>query len=257
MARPLSPASRQRVTVVTGGSRGIGAATALRLARDGHHLGIGYATDEPAAARTAALVREAGGEAVTVQVDISETDAVDRLFGTVREALGPVTGLVANAGVSGPLGRFTETSPEVMRRVVDVNVTGTLLCARRALREMSTAYGGSGGAIVNISSSAATLGSPGEYVHYAASKAAVDAMTVGLAKEFSGEGVRVNCVQPGSVLTEMHAKMGDPDRAWKKAEITPAGRPGEPEEIADAVTWLLSDAASYTSGAVLRVAGGL
>ncbi|UNZ20675.1 SDR family oxidoreductase [Streptomyces sp. 891-h] len=257
MARPLSPASRQRVTVVTGGSRGIGAATALRLARDGHHLGIGYATDEPAAARTAALVREAGGEAVTVQVDISETDAVDRLFGTVREALGPVTGLVANAGVSGPLGRFTETSPEVMRRVVDVNVTGTLLCARRALREMSTAYGGSGGAIVNISSSAATLGSPGEYVHYAASKAAVDAMTVGLAKEFSGEGVRVNCVQPGSVLTEMHAKMGDPDRAWKKAEITPAGRPGEPEEIADAVAWLLSDAASYTSGAVLRVAGGL
>ncbi|MBO8188594.1 SDR family oxidoreductase [Streptomyces spirodelae] len=257
MARPLSPASRQRVTVVTGGSRGIGAATALRLARDGHHLGIGYATDEQAAARTAAVVREAGGEAVTVQVDISEADAVDRLFGTVREALGPVTGLVANAGVSGPLGRFTETSPEVMRRVVDVNVTGTLLCARRALREMSTAYGGSGGAIVNISSSAATLGSPGEYVHYAASKAAVDAMTVGLAKEFSGEGVRVNCVQPGSVLTEMHAKMGDPDRAWKKAGITPAGRPGEPEEIADAVAWLLSDAASYTSGAVLRVAGGL
>ncbi|MBO8200492.1 SDR family oxidoreductase [Streptomyces smyrnaeus] len=257
MTRPRTPASLQRVTVVTGGSRGIGAATALRLARDGHHIGIGYADDQEAAARTAAAVREVGGAAVTVQLDTSEAAGVDRLFDTVREELGPITGLVNNAGISGPLGRFTETSPEVMRRVVDVNVTGALLCARRALREMSTAHGGRGGAIVNISSCAATLGSPGEYVHYAASKAAVDAMTVGLAKEFTGEGVRVNCVQPGSVLTDMHAKMGDPDRAWKKAEITPARRPGEPEEIADAVAWLLGDEASYTSGAVLRVAGGL
>ncbi|MFE0879073.1 SDR family oxidoreductase [Streptomyces smyrnaeus] len=257
MTRPRTPASLQRVTVVTGGSRGIGAATALRLARDGHHIGIGYADDQEAAARTAAAVREVGGAAVTVQLDTSEAAGVDRLFDTVREELGPITGLVNNAGISGPLGRFTETSPEVMRRVVDVNVTGALLCARRALREMSTAHGGRGGAIVNISSCAATLGSPGEYVHYAASKAAVDAMTVGLAKEFTGEGVRVNCVQPGSILTDMHAKMGDPDRAWKKAEITPARRPGEPEEIADAVAWLLGDEASYTSGAVLRVAGGL
>lgn len=257
MPRPVTPASRQRVTVVTGASRGIGAATALRLATDGHHLGIGYAHDAEAAEDVAGRVRAAGGEAVTVPVDVGAADAVDRLFTEVREALGPVTGLVANAGISGPLGRFTETDPEVMRRVVDVNVTGTLLCARRALREMSTAYGGDGGAIVNISSAAATLGSPGEYVHYAASKAAVDAMTVGLAKEFGPEGVRVNSVQPGSVLTGMHARMGDPDRAWKKAEITPARRPGEPEEIADAVAWLLSDEASFTSGAVLRVAGGL
>ncbi|CAL9368569.1 SDR family oxidoreductase [Streptomyces albus] len=257
MSRPVTPSSVQRVTVITGGSRGIGAATALRLARDGHRVGLGYAKDEEAAQRTAQAVREAGGEAVAVRMDTSDAADVDRLFDTVRDALGPITGLVNNAGVSGPLGRFTETSPEVMRRVVEVNVTGALLCARRALREMSTAYGGSGGAVVNISSTAATLGSPGEYVHYAASKAAVDAMTVGLAKEFTGEGVRVNCVQPGSVLTEMHAVMGDPDRPWKKARITPAGRPGEPEEIADAVAWLLSDEASYTSGAVLRVAGGL
>ncbi|WP_369209204.1 SDR family oxidoreductase, partial [Streptomyces sp. PU-14G] len=249
--------SLQRVTVVTGGSRGIGAATALRLARAGHHVGIGYARDEEAATRTAEAVRAAGGEAVAVRVDTSDAEAVDHLFDTVRSGLGPITGLVNNAGISGPLGRFTETAPEVMRRVVDVNVTGALLCARRALREMSTAHGGRGGALVNISSSAATLGSPGEYVHYAASKAAVDAMTVGLAKEFTGEGVRVNCVQPGSVLTGMHAAMGDPDRAWKKAQITPARRPGEPEEVADAVAWLLSDEASYTSGAVLRVAGGL
>ncbi|MFF8285717.1 SDR family oxidoreductase [Streptomyces albus] len=257
MSRPVTPPSVQRVTVITGGSRGIGAATALRLARDGHRVGLGYAKDEEAAQRTARAVREAGGEAVAVRMDTSDAADVDRLFDTVRDTLGPVTGLVNNAGVSGPLGRFTETSPEVMRRVVEVNVTGALLCARRALREMSTAYGGSGGAVVNISSTAATLGSPGEYVHYAASKAAVDAMTVGLAKEFTGEGVRVNCVQPGSVLTEMHAVMGDPDRPWKKARITPAGRPGEPEEIAAAVAWLLSDEASYTSGAVLRVAGGL
>ncbi|MFF9559116.1 SDR family oxidoreductase [Streptomyces albus] len=257
MSRPVTPPSVRRVTVITGGSRGIGAATALRLARDGHRVGLGYAKDEEAAQRTARAVREAGGEAVAVRMDTSDAADVDRLFDTVRDTLGPVTGLVNNAGVSGPLGRFTETSPEVMRRVVEVNVTGALLCARRALREMSTAYGGSGGAVVNISSTAATLGSPGEYVHYAASKAAVDAMTVGLAKEFTGEGVRVNCVQPGSVLTEMHAVMGDPDRPWKKARITPAGRPGEPEEIADAVAWLLSDEASYTSGAVLRVAGGL
>ncbi|MGY1434114.1 SDR family oxidoreductase [Streptomyces reniochalinae] len=257
MSGPDIPATLQRVTVVTGGSRGIGAATALRLARAGHHVGIGYAHDEEAAARTAEAVRAAGGDAVTARVDTSDAEAVDGLFDTVRSAIGPVTGLVNNAGISGPLGRFTETAPEVMRRVVDVNVTGALLCARRALREMSTAHGGQGGAIVNVSSSAATLGSPGEYVHYAASKAAVDAMTVGLAKEFTGEGVRVNCVQPGSVLTGMHAAMGDPDRAWKKARTTPAGRPGEPEEIADAVAWLLSDEASYTSGAVLRVAGGL
>ncbi|MDF4249193.1 SDR family oxidoreductase [Streptomyces sp. WMMB303] len=257
MPRPRTPTSLRRVTVVTGAGRGIGAATALRLARDGHHIGVNYVADEEAAALTAEAVRATGREAVTVRADTGDPDAVDHLFDTVRDALGPLTGLVNNAGVSGPLGRFTETSPEVMRRVVDVNVTGALLCARRALRELSTAHGGPGGGIVNISSCAATLGSPGEYVHYAASKAAVDAMTVGLAKEFTGEGVRVNCVQPGSVLTEMHARMGDPDRAWKKAEITPARRPGEPEEIADAVAWLLSDEASYVSGAVLRAAGGL
>ncbi|MEW2221802.1 SDR family oxidoreductase [Streptomyces sp. NPDC006990] len=257
MPRPHTPAALRRVTLVTGAGRGIGAATALRLARDGHHIGVNYVADEEAATRTAEAVRAAGREAVTVRADTGDPHAVDHLFDTVQDALGPLTGLVNNAGVSGPLGRFTETSPEVMRRVVDVNVTGALLCARRALREMSTAHGGQGGGIVNISSCAATLGSPGEYVHYAASKAAVDAMTVGLAKEFTGEGVRVNCVQPGSVLTEMHARMGDPDRAWKKAEITPARRPGEPEEIADAVAWLLSDEASYVSGAVLRAAGGL
>ncbi len=249
-------APQERITVVTGGSRGIGSAVAVRLARDGHHVAIGYERSREAADETARAVRAEGVRALPVQLDTSVEADVERLFGTVREQLGPVTGLVNNAGVTGPLGRFTETPTDVMRRVIDVNVLGALLCARRALLEMSTAHGGEGGSIVNISSAAATLGAPEEYVHYAASKAAVDAMTVGLAKEFGPEGVRVNSVQPGAVLTEMHATMGDPERPWKKAAAIPLGRPGEPEEIAAAVAWLLSDEASFTNGAVLRVSGG-
>ncbi|SCK59216.1 SDR family NAD(P)-dependent oxidoreductase [Streptomyces sp. WMMB 322] len=249
-------AEQQRITVVTGGSRGIGSAVAVRLARAGHDIAVGYERSREAAEETARAVRAHGVRAVPVQLDTSVEAEVDRLFDTVRDELGPVTGLVNNAGVTGPLGRFTGTPTDVIRRVLDVNVLGTLLCARRALLEMSTAHGGDGGSIVNISSGAATLGAPGEYVHYAASKAAVDAMTVGLAKEFGPAGVRVNSVQPGAVLTDMHATMGDAERPWKKARTIPAGRPGEPGEVAAAVAWLLSDEASFTSGAVLRVAGG-
>ncbi|MFI1966278.1 SDR family oxidoreductase [Streptomyces pathocidini] len=249
--------AKDHVTVVTGGSRGIGAAVAVRLAAAGHRIGIGYERDREAAERTAAAVREAGARCVAVQVDTSADERVEALFDTVGAELGPVTGLVNNAGITGPLGRFADTSPEVMRRVVDVNVTGALLCARRAVREMSTRYGGSGGAIVNISSGGATLGSPGDYVHYAASKAAVDAMTVGLSKELAAEGIRVNCVQPGMIVTDIHAAMGDPERPWRRADRIPMGRPGEPEEVAGAVAWLLSAEASYTTGAVLRVAGGM
>ncbi|GGO84066.1 oxidoreductase [Wenjunlia tyrosinilytica] len=245
------------MTVVTGGSRGIGAAVALRLAAAGHAVGIGYVSARDAAREVAERVRETGAGCVAVRADTSVEAQVDRLFDTVRDTLGPITALVNNAGITGPLGRFTETSPEVMRRVVDVNVTGALLCARRAAREMATSLGGRGGAIVNVSSGAATLGSPGEYVHYAASKAAVDAMTVGLSKELAADGIRVNSVQPGLVMTDIHATMGDPDRPAKKSAVIPMGRGAEPEEIAGAIAWLLGDDASYTTGAVLRVAGGL
>ncbi|MEU3340226.1 SDR family oxidoreductase [Streptomyces sp. NPDC006668] len=245
MARP--------VTVVTGGSRGIGAATCLRLAADGHDVVIGYVRDADAAGEVAAGVREAGGRAVTVRVDVSVEADVERLFETAEGELGPVTGLVNNAGVTGLLGRLADTDAATLRRVVDVNLLGTLLCSRRAAQLM-TARGS--GAIVNVSSGAATLGSPGEYVHYAAAKAGVDALTLGLAKELGPDGIRVNAVAPGAIDTEMHAAMGDPDRARRMAATIPLRRPGRAEEIAAAIAWLLSPEASYTTGAVLRVAGG-
>jgi NAD(P)-dependent dehydrogenase (short-subunit alcohol dehydrogenase family) len=245
MARP--------VTVVTGGSRGIGAATCVRLAADGHDLVLGYVSNGAAAEQVAGAVRAAGARCVTVRVDTSDEAAVERLFDTAAAELGPVTGLVNNAGVTGPLGRLADARTEDLRRVVDVNLLGCLLCCRRAARDMAAR---GSGAIVNISSAAATLGAPGEYVHYAATKAATDALTVGLAKELGPQGIRVNAVAPGTVKTDMHAAMGDPDRPAKVAAVTPLGRAGEPSEIAGAVSWLLSDDASFTTGTVLRVSGG-
>lgn len=241
MTRPL--------TVVTGGTRGIGAATAARLAADGHDLVLSYASDADAAAKTAALVEAAGARCVTVAADVSVQADVDRLFDAAAE-LGTITGLVNNAGVTGGFGRLADADPATLQRVIDVNVVGALLCCRRAIADMD------GGAIVNVSSGAATLGSPGDYVHYAASKAAVDTLTLGLSKELGPDGIRVNAVAPGIIDTEIHATGGDPDRAARVGPQIPLGRAGTAGEVAAAIAWLLSPEASYTTGAVLRVAGG-
>jgi len=240
----------QPVTVVTGGSRGIGAAVCVRLAGEGHDIGLAYHSDAAAAEAVAEAVRATGRRCVTVRADTADEADVDRLFDTAAAELGPVTGLVNNAGMSGPVGPLADADAAGMRRALEVNVLGYLLCARRAVRDM-TASGG--GAIVNVSSAAATLGSPGEYVHYAAAKGAVDTMTVGLSKEAGPAGIRVNAVAPGVIRTEFHA---DPERPDRLGPSTPLGRPGLPEEIAGAVAWLLSPDASYATGTVLRVAGG-
>jgi NAD(P)-dependent dehydrogenase (short-subunit alcohol dehydrogenase family) len=242
----------QQVTIITGGSRGIGAATARRLAAEDHHIAIGYRADEAAANRVAAQVVEAGGQCVVVRVDTSDDDDVERLFATAAAELGPITALVNNAGTTSPIGRLADTRVEDLRRVIDINVTGALLCARMAARTLSR-----GGAIVNISSGAATLGSPGEYVHYAASKGAIDTLTVGLAKELAADGIRVNGVAPGIIRTEIHALSGMADRPDRVSDRIPMGRAGEPEEIAEAIVWLLSPAASYVTGTTIRVSGGM
>ncbi|MET7419513.1 SDR family oxidoreductase [Dactylosporangium sp. NPDC005555] len=240
-----------QVTIVTGGSRGIGAACAVRLAADGHRVAVGYQRSASSAASVVSAVVAAGGAAVAVQVDTSVEQDVVRLFATAAAELGPVTGLVNNAAVTSPMGTLADLRTEDLRRVVDVNIVGAFLCAREAARVLPR-----GGAIVNVSSGAATLGSPGEYIHYAASKAALDTLTLGLAKELGPAGIRVNGVAPGIIRTEMHAVSGDPDRAEKAGPGIPLGRAGEPSEIAEAIAWLLSDAASYATGTTLRVAGG-
>ncbi|MFG1716470.1 SDR family NAD(P)-dependent oxidoreductase [Micromonospora sp. NPDC049203] len=239
------------VTIVTGGGRGIGAATARRLAADGHDLVIGYRTDHTAAETVAADVRAAGRRAVTVAADTTDPDQV-RLIFDAADRLGPLTGLVNNAGVTSPIGPFTDLRVTDLREVVDVNLIGYVLCAQQAARRLT-----SGGAIVNVSSVAATLGSPGEYVHYAAVKAATDTLTVGLAKELAPCGIRVNAVAPGIIRTTIHARSGVPDRPDSAAGRIPMGRAGEPEEVAGAIAYLLGADASYTTGAVLRVGGGL
>jgi NAD(P)-dependent dehydrogenase (short-subunit alcohol dehydrogenase family) len=217
---------------------------------------VNYRRDAAAAEAVVAAIAAAGGRALAVQADVAREDEVERLFAAVDAALPPLTALVNNAGLAGHVNRLEEAPAETIRQVMDLNVLGSIWCARAAIRRMARRHGGSGGAIVNISSGAATIGSPGEYVWYAASKGAIDSLTLGLAKENASEGIRVNAVAPGFVRTEIHADSGMPDRLEKVAPTMPIGRAAEPEEIAEAVLWLLSDAASYTTGAILRVAGG-
>ncbi|HTT31410.1 MAG TPA: SDR family oxidoreductase [Solirubrobacteraceae bacterium] len=248
MERPL--------TVVTGGSRGIGAATVLALARAGHDIVFSYRSDKDAADRVRAVAAEYGTRCTAVQADVTDQADVERLFSVAAE-IEPPTGLVNNAGLTAHIGDLADTPADVIRNVIDVNLVGVVMCAREAVRAMSTRRGGRGGAIVNISSAAATLGSPHEYVHYAAAKAGVEALTIGLAKEVADDGIRVNAVAPGIVNTDIHAAAGAPDRPESAVSRIPMGRLAEPEEIAPAIVWLLSPEAAYTSGAVIRVAGGV
>lgn len=245
-----------KVLIVTGGARGIGAATVRLAAARGYAVCINYLENAAAAEALVAEIEAAGGRALAVRADVARAEQVEAMFAACERAFGPVTALVNNAGLTGPISRLEDADPETMARVVEVNLLGVLLCCRAAVRRMSKRRGGPGGAIVNLSSGAATLGSPGEYVWYAASKGAVDSATIGLAREVAAEGIRVNAVAPGMVDTEIHAASGDATKLQRIGNATPIGRPATPEEVAAPILWLLSDEARYVVGEILRVAGG-
>lgn len=244
------------VLLVTGASRGIGAATARTAAARGWAVAVNYTHNSLAADEVVRDIRAAGGNAITVQADVADEAQVLGMFKKIDAKLGRLSGLVNNAGVVDVASRVDQMSLARWQRMFAINVQGTFLCAREAVRRMSTQHGGDGGAIVNISSVAATLGSAGQYVDYAASKAAVDTFTLGLAREVANEGIRVNGVRPGIIDTEIHASGGQPDRAHRMAPSVPMQRPGTAQEVANAVVWLLSHESSYTTGAVLDVTGG-
>jgi NAD(P)-dependent dehydrogenase (short-subunit alcohol dehydrogenase family) len=249
-------ASARPVAIVTGASRGIGAATARLAAARGYAVCVNYVARADAAADVVTAIRTAGGTAVAVQADVAVEADVVRLFETCDGELGRVTALVNNAGILETQMRVEDMDAGRLHRVLAANVVGTFLCAREAVRRMSTKQGGTGGAIVNLSSVAARTGSPGEYVDYAAAKAAVDAFTIGLAQEVAQEGIRVNAVRPGFIYTDIHASGGEPNRVDRVKAFVPMRRGGTADEVAAAVVWLLSDEASFTTGAFVDVAGG-
>jgi NAD(P)-dependent dehydrogenase (short-subunit alcohol dehydrogenase family) len=242
--------------IVTGASRGIGAAIATLAGERGYAVAVNFATGAAEAKTVVENILAAGGRALAIQADISHEQDILRLFETAERELGPIKALVNNAGITGGFARVEEVSSAAIAKVLAVNVSGTILCSREAVRRMSTRRGGSGGAIVNISSRAAHTGAAGEWVHYAASKGAIDSFTIGLAREVATEGIRVNAVAPGLVETGLHAANGEPGRLKRLMGTVPMGRPGTPLEVAEGVIWLLSPAASFTTGAIVEIGGG-
>lgn len=246
----------ENVIVITGGSRGIGAATAYLAAERGYGVCVNYRRNHGAAKAVVETIRQQGGRGVAIAADIASEADIITLFNTVDNQLGPVTALVNNAGILEQQMRVESLDAARLNRVFTTNITGAFLCAREAVKRMSTKHGGSGGAIVNVSSVAARLGAPGEYVDYAASKGAMDAMTIGLAKEVADEGIRVNAVRPGFIYTDIHGDGGEPNRVDRVKKNLPMKRGGHPKEVAQAILWLLSSEASYTTGTFIEVAGG-
>ena len=244
------------VVLITGASRGIGAATALLAARAGYAVAVNYTANSLAADEVVRQIRQGGGNAITVQADVADEAQVLAMFEKVDAKLGRLTALVNNAGVVDQTSRVDAMSMARFRRMFEINVYGSFVCAREAVRRMSTRHGGTGGTIVNLSSVAARLGAPGQYVDYAAAKGAIDSFTVGLAKEVATEGIRVNAVRPGIIDTDIHASGGLPDRAREMAPQVPMQRPGSAEEVARSILWLMSPESSYTTGTVLDVTGG-
>jgi NAD(P)-dependent dehydrogenase (short-subunit alcohol dehydrogenase family) len=244
------------VLLVTGGGRGIGAATARLAARQGWSVAVNYARDSLAADEVVRAIRAEGGQAMSVQADVSDEGQVVTLFERIDARFGRLTGLVNNAGVVDVSARVDQMDAQRLHRMFDINVIGSMLCAREAVRRMSTLHGGGGGAIVNVSSAASRLGSPGQYVDYAAAKGAIDAFTIGLAKEVGAEGIRVNAVRPGLIETDIHASGGLPNRVRDLAYTVPMQRGGTADEVAQAIVWLLSPAASYTTMTLMDISGG-
>lgn len=244
------------IALITAGSRGIGATTARMLAEVGFDVAFSYLSNDQAAEEVVETVEKTGQRGLAVKADNADEAGILRLFETVDQELGTLSALVNNAGVTGGFSRVDSVTVETLHLVSGVNFIGPMLCCREAVRRMSTAHGGSGGAIVNVSSTAATRGSAGEWVHYAATKGAVNTMTIGLAAEVAGEGIRVNAVSPGLTATELHAESGEPGRIDRLSPVIPLGRAGTPEEMAAAIRWLLSEEASFTTGAILPVSGG-